>query len=108
MDSRAFEQIYIKYFDMLYRICFLYMKNEADALDIVQEVFEKILNEKDGYINVEDFHGADTLICSSSYYAAYLSNRSEEGGQSEPISIKIEDIESVTNNGHDFTLEEMK
>ena len=46
MDSNAFEQIYIKYFDMLYRICFLYMKNEADALDIVQEVFEKILNEK--------------------------------------------------------------
>ena len=46
MDSKAFEQIYIKYFDMLYRICFLYMKNEADALDIVQEVFEKILNEK--------------------------------------------------------------
>ena len=63
---------------------------------------------KDGYINVEDFHGADTLICSSSYYAAYLSNRSEEGGQSEPISIKIEDIESVTINGHDFTLEEME
>ena len=32
----------------------------------------------------------------------------EEGGQSEPISIKIEDIESVTINGHDFALEEME
>ena len=29
-------------------------------------------------------------------------------GEIYPISIKIEDIESVTINGHDFALEEME
>lgn len=46
MNSIEFEKIYSKYFDMIYRVCFLYMKNEADALDVVQDVFLKVWNGK--------------------------------------------------------------
>ena len=46
MDAEIFEEIYKKYFDMIYRIAFVYMKNEEDALDIVQDVFIKVWNGK--------------------------------------------------------------
>lgn len=49
MSPEMFEEIYKKYFDKLYRISFLYMKNEADALDVVQDVFVKLLNGKAAY-----------------------------------------------------------
>ena len=43
MDKNEIEQLYRAYFDTLYRICFLYMKCEADALDMVQETFVKLM-----------------------------------------------------------------
>lgn len=39
MDKIEFENIYNQYFDMVYRICFLYMKNTADAQDMTQDTF---------------------------------------------------------------------
>lgn len=43
MDSGKVQDIYDKYFDTIYRICFLYMKNEADTLDAVQETFLRLM-----------------------------------------------------------------
>ena len=43
MDSEKIQDIYHRYFDTIYRICFLYMKNEADALDAVQETFLRLM-----------------------------------------------------------------
>lgn len=43
MDSQRVQDIYDKYFDTIYRICFLYMKNEADTLDAVQETFLRLM-----------------------------------------------------------------
>lgn len=42
-----FEQIYAQYQDQLYRLAFIYVKNEADALDIVQNTFIKFYKQKD-------------------------------------------------------------
>ena len=39
----TFEEIYDRRFDMVYRVCFSYMKNTADAEDAVSQVFEKML-----------------------------------------------------------------
>lgn len=39
-----FKQIYEQYFDMVYRVCFLYMKNQADAQDMTQETFCRLLS----------------------------------------------------------------
>lgn len=38
-----------KYSDMIYRICFMYLKSEADAQDISQEIFLKLLQRKDPF-----------------------------------------------------------
>ena len=43
MEEAMFEHLFQKYKDMIYRVAFLYLKNEADALDIVQNTFIKLL-----------------------------------------------------------------
>lgn len=50
---KQFETLYRKYFDVVYRICFLYMKNEADSSDMVQETFEKLIKSKPKFENEE-------------------------------------------------------
>ena len=40
------EELYYKYFAAVYSVCFLYMKNEADACDMVQETFLQLLQTK--------------------------------------------------------------
>ena len=47
MDEIEFERIFECYSQMVYKIAFLYLKNEADALDIVQNTFFKLLKKKD-------------------------------------------------------------
>lgn len=46
MEEAMFEHLFQKYKDMIYRVAFLYLKNEADALDIVQNTFIKLLKKK--------------------------------------------------------------
>ncbi|MGL4799386.1 MAG: RNA polymerase sigma factor [Cellulosilyticaceae bacterium] len=50
LDSNYTEQeitrLYTQYVDMVYRICFMLLKNEADTEDAVQAVFIKVM-EKD-------------------------------------------------------------
>lgn len=43
MQMKKSEELYQKYFAAVYSICFLYMKNEADACDMVQETFLRLL-----------------------------------------------------------------
>lgn len=43
MDKEQIGVLYQKYFDTLYRVCFLYMKNEHDSLDAVQETFLRLI-----------------------------------------------------------------
>lgn len=42
-----FEQIYKQYQDQIYRLAYIYVKNEADALDIVQNTFLKFYKQVD-------------------------------------------------------------
>ncbi len=42
MSTYKFEQIYITYKDLLYRIIFTYVKNFEDAQDILQDTFVKL------------------------------------------------------------------
>jgi len=41
--STTFEDVYERQFDMVYRVCFSYIKNAADAEDAAAQVFEKLL-----------------------------------------------------------------
>lgn len=53
MQMEKAEELYHKYFAAVYSVCFLYMKNEADACDMVQETFLRLLQGKFGYEDEE-------------------------------------------------------
>ncbi len=53
MQIREAESLYHKYFATVYSICFLYMKNEADACDMVQETFLRLLQSRFTYHDQE-------------------------------------------------------
>ena len=44
MEEAMFEHLFQKYKDMIYRVAFLYIKNEADALDIFKNKIINLLN----------------------------------------------------------------
>ena len=46
MNEKEFTQLFNQYKDMVYKVAFLYLKNEADALDIVQNTFVKMYHKK--------------------------------------------------------------
>lgn len=49
--NREFIAIYHRHVDTVYRISFSFMKNRADAEDIVQETFLRLLSEKKNFEN---------------------------------------------------------
>lgn len=51
--SQRFEKTYEQYVNMLYRVCFSYMKNKADSEDVVADVFIKLLNSDKSFQSAE-------------------------------------------------------
>lgn len=51
--QQEIEVIYKRHVDMIYRICFTYMKNATDAEDVVQTVFVKLMRSKKKFKNEE-------------------------------------------------------
>ena len=43
IDRANFEDFYLRHYQMVYRICFAYMKNSYDAEDCTQDTFIKVL-----------------------------------------------------------------
>lgn len=81
MNTDKFEMIYSKYYGMLYRICFLYMKNTPDALDIVQDVFLKVLGGKAADVSDEKLKAwlivTASNLCKSRLRSWWFKNRNE-------------------------------
>lgn len=85
-DVLAFDTIYELYSHKLYSFIFRILKNEAEAADIVQEVFVKIWESRDrlgdytllnSYLFTIAYNGSISLIrkrMSSSKYLTYLRN----------------------------------
>ena len=53
MSTQEFEKKYHLYKDLLYRISFTYAKNQADAEDLLQEVFVKLLYQAPAFESTE-------------------------------------------------------
>ena len=53
MDRADYERIVRKHMDTIYRIAVSYTKNPADADDIVQQTFVKLLSRRDSFTDVE-------------------------------------------------------
>lgn len=49
--EKEFETLYNQYIDMIYRLCFSFLKNREDTEDAVQTVFVKYLKKKKRLVN---------------------------------------------------------
>lgn len=50
-QEKQFRQFYNEHLQTVYRVCFMYMKNQYDAEDAVQTVFTKLLEKKPTFEN---------------------------------------------------------
>ena len=51
--SRSIEEIYLTYANMIYWVCFSYMKNTADTEDVVSDMFVKLIKSEVKFKNEE-------------------------------------------------------
>ena len=51
--SVLFDHIYHRHVDMVYRLCFSYLKNRADTEDAVQSAFLKMIQTKKTFASIE-------------------------------------------------------
>lgn len=58
------EKIYNRHVDTVYRVCFSFMKNEADTEDLVQETFLKLIMSGKSFTSQE--HEKAWLIVAAS------------------------------------------
>lgn len=63
-DERQITQIYNRHVDAVYRLCYSYMKNAADAEDMVQETFLRLIRSGKSFEN--DRHERAWLIITAS------------------------------------------
>ena len=91
-----FEDIVVKYSDMVYKIAYAKVGNRSDADDIFQNVFLKYLNNKKPFINEE--HRKAWLIkvtvnCSKSLFSSAWFKRTVPLTNEEPVYIEPESLE---------------
>ena len=65
------EQLYNEFFDVIYRICFLYIGQESDTYDMVQDTFEKMLKYKPQFESMEKAK-AWLIVTASNVCKTYL------------------------------------
>ena len=46
-QEEGFQRVYLQHIDAVYRVCYGFMKNNADAEDAAQETFLKLLQKGD-------------------------------------------------------------
>ena len=89
-SKEEFRELYDDYVDMIYRICFLYLKNESDAKDGVQDIFMKIWEKQPVFDN--ENHKKAWLIqttknhCIDILKSSWWSKRTELEDWQEPMT----------------------
>ena len=63
-SEKDFVSTYNRYVDMIYRLCFSFLKNKEDTEDAVQSVFLKYIKTKKGFEN--EHHEKAWFIVTSS------------------------------------------
>lgn len=64
--SKEFEELYQQNVDMVYRLCYMYLKNSADTEDAVQSVFFKFLKQGKDF-NDEEHKKAWLIVTAKNY-----------------------------------------
>ena len=97
LPSDSFKALYERHFDMVYKICFMYLKNTADTEDAVHNTFLKLLETEKTFQNAE--HEKAWLIRVSSNVCKNMINH-----WSRKASL-IEENENISvSDYHDETL----
>ncbi len=65
-DDNGFQRVYQQHVDAVYRVCYGFMKNNADAEDAVQETFLKLLQCGDKQTFENESHERAWLIVTAS------------------------------------------
>lgn len=71
MNKSELARIYDLYFDTVYKVCFLYMKNSSDAQDMTQETFCRMLHKPFCYESDEKTK-AWLIVCASNLCKNHL------------------------------------
>lgn len=92
------ERIYDLYFDTVYRVCFIYMKNSADAQDMAQETFLQMLRKPFNYESDEKTK-AWLIVCASNLCKNHLKKwwRKKSVSLDEEIG-NLENIQGINLN----------
>ena len=92
------ERIYDLYFDSVYRVCFIYMKNSADAQDMAQETFLQMLRKPFNYESDEKTK-AWLIVCASNLCKNHLKKwwRKKSVSLDEEIG-NLENIQGINLN----------
>ena len=92
------ERIYDLYFDTVYRVCFLHMKNSADAQDMAQETFLQMLRKPFNYESDEKTK-AWLIVCASNLCKNHLKKwwRKKSVSLDEEIG-NLENIQGINLN----------
>ena len=98
------ERIYDLYFDTVYRVCFLYMKNSADAQDMAQETFLQMLRKPFNYESDEKTK-AWLIVCASNLCKNHLKKwwRKKSVSLDEEIG-NLENIQGIILNNEQSEL----
>ncbi|SFN42436.1 RNA polymerase sigma factor [Proteiniclasticum ruminis] len=93
-----FEEIYETNVDMVYRICFTYLKNTADTEDMVQNTFIKLMEQSDSFQSKE--HVKAWLIVTAgnlckNHLKHWWSKRSPVEDWNLPVFMEEEDTREV-------------
>lgn len=102
-DKSAFIELFRKYEKYLYRLCYSYVQNEQDALDIAQEVYIKVFNNLSGFDVKKPFHPWFRKIAVNTclnfkracrYDSISLNARDEDDKALEEVVAANKDVES--------------
>jgi RNA polymerase sigma-70 factor (ECF subfamily) len=89
------EQYYAKYSPMVYRRCQSLLKNEEEALDVMQDVFVRVLDKA---TNIEDKAPSSLLytIATNLSLNAIKKRKREYSGETDEMIARIASLESHT------------
>lgn len=104
MTHQEITELYSRHADMVYRVCFLFLKNEADTQDMVQNTFVKLIQHPQTFQNPE--HEKAWLIVTASNLCrdflrhwwrktVSLSSVPEEAAPSFPIDETLQQVLSL-------------
>lgn len=102
-DKASFIELFKMYERYLYRLCYSYVQNEQDALDLTQEVYIKVFKNISKYDEKMPFHPWFRAVAVNTclnfkradrYGSVSLNAKDDDGKAIEEITASLDDVEA--------------